>query len=71
MGHACETLMLRTMCQNIPPSMIASVIADTLHHMIRTDFIIAMQLLCTQLNVPSVNLVTVFDWLRDGTIETG
>lgn len=60
--------MLQTMAQNLHPTMMPSVIADTVHHMVRVDFIIAIQLLCAKLNVPELSLVELCDWLRDGTV---
>ena len=41
------------------------IMADTLEHMLRLDFIIIMQVLCTKFNVPdNINLDDVLDWLK-------
>ena len=46
------------------------VIADAMHHMLRVDFLMAMQLFCAKLKVPAVTFVEVCEWLRDGTVQS-
>jgi hypothetical protein len=58
----------RLMYQSLHPSVVPHIIADTMQHMIRMDFIIVMQTLCSRFEVPSLTASELEGMLVDGNI---
>ena len=58
----------RLMYQSLHPSVVPHIIADTMQHMIRMDFIIVMQTLCSRFEVPSLTASELEGMLVDSNI---
>jgi hypothetical protein len=66
---ATERNALRLMFKGLPVSMLPWLMADTMEHMFRTDFMILMQYLAKKLGVPLVLFDAVLEWLRTGNAD--
>jgi len=68
--EAIECTTLRLMMESTTPHIAAWIMADTLEHMFRTDFVILMQLLGQKLGVPAdIEIEQVLTWLKTGVAE--
>jgi len=68
--EAIERTTLRLMTESCSPHMASWIMADTLEHMFRMDFMLVMQMLGTTLQVPTdIVLEDVLVWLRTGNAE--
>ena len=63
---ATKETAMKLMYSNIHPCVAAQAMADTIHH-IRLDFIVVMQVLCSKLKVPVVDLPDLVGWLTDNS----
>ena len=67
---ATERTAFKLMFRGIAPSTLPWLMADTVDHMFRTDFMILMQYFCKKLEVPGdLAFHDVLIWLRDGNTE--
>lgn len=65
--EATELNAQRLMFRGLPVSMLPWLMADTMEHMFRTDFMILMQYLAKKLDVPKeISFEAVLEWLRVG-----
>lgn len=64
---ATKETAMKLMYYSTHPCVAAQIMADTIHHMIRLDFIVLMQLLCSKLQVPVVDLPDLINWLTDNS----
>ena len=65
--EATNEAALKLMYCNMHPTVAGQAIADTILHMIRLDFIILMQMLCSKLEVPVVELPALILYLTDNS----
>ena len=63
--EATEDTAFKLMYRGVAPSMLPSLLADTVEHMFRTDLLILLQYFCMKLQVPDkVQFEEVLQWLR-------